>query len=66
VDELLQNYQHVIEEMTLITSTGGAFEVAVDGQVIFSKKNVEKRHAEPGEVLGRFKELIGPDVPIFK
>lgn len=31
-------------------SSGGVFEVAVDGQLIFSKKALG-RHAEPGEIL---------------
>jgi selT/selW/selH-like putative selenoprotein len=35
----------------LIESSGGAFEVVVDGELVFSKLAVG-RHAEPGEVLG--------------
>jgi len=38
-------------EVSLIKSSGGVFEVTVDGNVIFSKKTLG-RHAEPGEVLG--------------
>jgi selT/selW/selH-like putative selenoprotein len=34
----------------LIPSGGGRFEVAVEGKLIFSKKQ-SKRHAEKGEVL---------------
>jgi selenoprotein W-related protein len=34
----------------LIQSSGGVFEVEVDGRRIFSKKALG-RHAEPGEVL---------------
>jgi len=34
----------------LIQSSGGVFEVEVDGRRIFSKKNT-KRHAEPGEIV---------------
>jgi len=34
----------------LIPSSGGVFDVAVDGKVIFSKK-ATRRHAEPGEVV---------------
>jgi selenoprotein W-related protein len=37
-----------------VPSSGGAFEVQVDGTVVFSKKQTG-RHAEPGEVL----RLIG-------
>jgi len=31
-------------------SSGGVFEVMVDGKLVFSKKTLN-RHAEPGEVL---------------
>jgi predicted Rdx family selenoprotein len=55
----------VIEDLQLVTSSGGAFEVKVDDELIFSKKNVHRRHAEPGEILGLFKEIIGPDVPTY-
>ena len=63
-EELLNNYQHVINTLTLITGSKGAFEVKVNGDLIFSKKQL-KRHAEPGEVLELFKEIVGPDVRIY-
>jgi len=34
----------------LVESAGGVFEVALNGQVVFSKRKLG-RHAEPGEVL---------------
>jgi selenoprotein W-related protein len=37
-------------EVRLVPSSGGVFEVTVDGQLLFSKKAL-RRHAEPGEVL---------------
>jgi selenoprotein W-related protein len=37
-------------EIKLIPSSGGVFEVAIDGAVVFSKKRVG-RHAQPGEVV---------------
>ena len=36
--------------MRLIQGSGGVFDVAVDGTLVFSKKHVG-RHAQPGEVL---------------
>ena len=36
--------------MELIAGGGGVFEVVVDGDLVFSKKALD-RHAEPGEVL---------------
>ena len=59
--DLLFNYQHVIEELTLVTGSKGVFDVVVDGETIYSK-NKTGRHAEPGEVLKLFKERLGPNV----
>lgn len=64
-EELLADYQHVIEEITLITSSGGTYEVRVNDELIYSKKTVQRRHAEPGEVMAMFREIVGPDVPTF-
>ena len=63
-DDLLSNYQHVIKELTLIPGTGGVFEVEVDGDLIYSKKG-NGRHAEPGEVLGLFTDLVGAEIPRY-
>ena len=59
--DLLFNYQHVIEELTLVTGSKGVFDVVVDGETIYSK-NKTGRHAEPGEVLKLFNERLGPNV----
>ncbi|MDX1664885.1 MAG: Rdx family protein [Candidatus Promineifilaceae bacterium] len=64
-DELLSNYQHIIDDLTLITGTKGAFEVRVNDELIFSKQTMQKRHAEPGEILAMFRKLVGPEVPIY-
>jgi selT/selW/selH-like putative selenoprotein len=45
-------------EVRLVQSSGGLFEVAVDGQLVFSKK-ATRRHAEPGEVLKAIERLRG-------
>ena len=37
-------------EIRLVQSSGGVFEVTVDGNLLFSKKAVG-RHAEPGEIV---------------
>jgi selenoprotein W-related protein len=57
-DELLKNYEHVIEMLTLVPSEGGRFEVTVNGQLLYSKLATH-RHAEPGEVLGLVKKIVG-------
>jgi selenoprotein W-related protein len=57
-EELLKNYEHMLEEMTLVPSDGGRFEVTVNGQLLFSKLSTH-RHAEAGEVLGLVRKEIG-------
>jgi selenoprotein W-related protein len=58
MDELLKNYEHVIETITLVPAEGGRFEVMVNGQLLYSKLQLH-RHAEPGEVLGLVKKIVG-------
>jgi selenoprotein W-related protein len=58
MDELLKNYEHLIETITIVPSDDGKFEVSVNGDLLFSKKQLQ-RHAEPGEVLGLVRELVG-------
>lgn len=58
LDELLKNYEHVIEEIKIVPSDGGKFEVTVNGQLLFSKLQLH-RHAEAGEVLGLVRKLVG-------
>ncbi len=57
-EELLKHYEHLIEEIKLIPSDGGKFEVAVNGQLLYSKLALH-RHAEPGEVLGLVRKIVG-------
>lgn len=60
-DEILTNYQHIIAQFTFITGSKGVFEFAVDGELLYSKKALN-RHANPGEILELFKEYVGTDV----
>jgi selenoprotein W-related protein len=57
VDELLKNYEHVIESVALIPSDEGRFEVGVNGQLVFSKLQL-KRHAEAGEIVILIHKLV--------
>ena len=57
-DELLKHYEHLIEEIKLIPSDGGRFEVTVNGQLLYSKLNLH-RHAEQGEILGLVRKMVG-------
>lgn len=56
--DLIANYQHVIESLTFTMGTKGIFDVTVDGDVLYSK-HVTGRHAEPGEILELFEQRYG-------
>lgn len=58
MDELLKQYEHLIEEIKLIPSDGGMFEVTVNGQLLYSKLSTH-RHAASGEILGLLREMVG-------
>lgn len=51
VEQLLGEFEGRIGRVTLVPSSGGVFEVTVDGSLVFSKK-AAGRHAEPEDVLG--------------
>ncbi len=55
--ELTKEFETEIEEITLIPSGGGKYEVTVNGSLVYSKLKTN-RHAEPGEVLGLVRKLI--------
>ena len=46
-----------IESFTLIPSDGGKFEFSVNGNLLFSKKALN-RHAEEGEIVELFKKFV--------
>ncbi len=64
VQDLLGSYQHVIDDLTLVTGTAGIFDVVVNDQLIYSKAETG-RHANPGEVLELFTALVGPEIPRY-
>jgi selenoprotein W-related protein len=63
-NDLLRDYQHVIAEVALVTGSRGVFDVVVDGETLFSKR-AAGRHAEPGEVLGLFRDRHASGVPVY-
>jgi selenoprotein W-related protein len=48
--ELLEQFEAQIESITLVPSSGGRFEVSLNGNLIYSKLETQ-RHAQPGEVV---------------
>lgn len=62
-DEVLsiREIEAYVRSWQLLPSSGGVFEVTVNGDLVFSKKQLG-RHAEPGEVKGmieaKLKEVL--------
>ncbi len=56
--EVLPLFEHRLAEVRLVPSSGGVFEVSLDGETIFSKKALG-RHAEKDEIVGLVREKLG-------
>ena len=63
--DLIHHYQHLIDELTLITGSAGVFDVIVDDEMLYSKADTG-RHAEPGEVLSLFTAYLPDDTPRYE
>jgi len=59
VEAVLGNFEHHIDDITVIPSTGGVFEVTVGDNLVFSKKELG-RHATIDEVLESIGAIVGP------
>lgn len=57
VEGLLDEFEHDITDIALIPSRGGVFEVVVDGDLVYSKKQTGQ-HAEYEQVAGPIRERI--------
>jgi len=58
VENLLSEFEHDIDAVTVIPSRGGVFEVTASGELIYSKK-ATGRHAEYEDVAGPLRHLLG-------
>jgi selenoprotein W-related protein len=58
VEALLGEFEHYIDDITVTPSRGGVFEVALGGELVYSKK-ATGRHAELEDVLGPIRERLG-------
>lgn len=56
-ENLLDEHKNDIDKVIIIPSSGGVFEVAVNGESIFSKKELD-RFPEENEVEDKIRELI--------
>ena len=59
--ELLNAWAPRIARATLLPSSGGRFEVTLDGELLFSKAALN-RHPRPGEVLDLVAARLGPPI----
>ncbi len=58
-EAILGKFEHYIQDVTLIPSKGGVFEVIAGDELVFSKKELG-RHAEIDEVLDAVDAVVGP------
>jgi selenoprotein W-related protein len=57
VGSLLEEFEHHIEEIVLVPSKGGVFEVTAGDRLLYSKK-ATGRHAEYEEVAAPLREML--------
>lgn len=57
--ELLSRWAPIVQALELRTSSGGRFEIYLDGELVFSKQ-ATRRFPKPGEVAGLFEKKLGP------
>jgi selenoprotein W-related protein len=57
----LDAWAPLIARATLLPSSGGRFEVTLDGELLFSKASL-KRHPQPGEVQDLVAARLGPPI----
>lgn len=60
-EDLVRDYQHLIDRLELIMGSKGTFDVTVDGEVIFSKADT-KRFPQDGEIAKLFADTVGREI----
>ena len=58
-DELLSRWAPIMRAVELRSGDHGRFEISLDGQTVFSKKQSD-RFPNPGEIAGLFEKKLGP------
>jgi len=58
--EILQTFALDIGEVSLVPSTGGVFEIGVDGTIIWERKR-DGGFPGPKELKQRIRDIIDPD-----
>lgn len=57
MDEMLKAFEPQIEEITLIPSDGGRFEITVNDHLIYSKLQIN-RHIDSGEAINLLRKFM--------
>ena len=57
--ELLSRWAPVMRTVDLVSGSSGRFEITLDGELLFSKKQAG-RFPKPGEVARLFEQKLGP------
>jgi selenoprotein W-related protein len=57
--EVLDRWAPIMRAVELISSSGGTFDISLDGQLVFSKK-AAGRFPKPGELAALFEKKLGP------
>jgi selenoprotein W-related protein len=55
---ILEEYEHDVGAIELVTGTGGIFDVHVDGELVFTKSMLG-RYPDPDDVLPLLRPLLG-------
>jgi selenoprotein W-related protein len=58
--EVLKAFEFNLAELTVVPGSGGVFEVEVNGELVFSKKQLG-RHAATAEVIALIRERLPGD-----
>lgn len=61
--ELLTTFETELGGITLVPGTGGVFEVRLDNEIIFSRKE-QGRFPESKELKQQIRDRIAPDKPL--
>jgi selenoprotein W-related protein len=58
-NEVLSRWAPIMRAVELQSGSEGHFEISLDGQLVFSKKQLG-RFPKPGEIAGLFEKKLGP------
>jgi selT/selW/selH-like putative selenoprotein len=58
-NELLSRWAPIMRAVELQSGSSGRFEISLDGQAVFSKKQLG-RFPKPGEIVGLCEKKLGP------